>query len=98
MRPRRSGAIANCVRTRQCSRANQCRTGRKTVCLPVTRLHVAATVPFAPTRPEIASALRATRAPLSHGRGNPAVLKFREVVLGVQLGLAEARGMQSRLQ
>ena len=98
MRPRRSDTIANCVRMRQCSRANQCRDGRKTACLPVPRLHAVTTGPFAPTRPEIGSALRATRALLSRGRGNPAVLMFREVVLGVQLGLAEARGMQSRLQ
>src|SRR6266478_5843725 len=96
MRPKRSGAIANYVRKRQCSRANQCRGVRKTACLPVPRLHVAATGPFAPTRPEIASALRATRAPLSHGRGNPAVLTFRREIF--QIRSAQGATPETRLR
>src|SRR5437773_10105704 len=98
MRPSRSGAIANCVRTQQCSRANQCRDGRKTACLPVTLLHVAATGPFAPTRREIASALRATRVPLSRGRGNPAVLTFRREIFPIRSAQGATTETRSRSQ
>src|SRR4030095_11893722 len=81
---------------RQGSRANQCRDVCKTACLPVPRPHLAATGPFAPTRPEIASALRATRAPLSHARGNPAVLTFRREIVPIRS--AEGATTETRSQ
>src|SRR5438874_5721623 len=98
MRPRRSAAIANCVRMRQCSRANQCRDGRKTACLPVPRLHAVTTGPFAPTRPEIGSALRATRALLSRGRGNTAVLTFRWEIFPIRSAQGATTETRSRSQ
>src|SRR4029077_2299144 len=86
MRPKQFAAIANCVRTRQRSRASQCRGVRKSAGPPTPRLRAAATVPFAVAELEIACALLAMRARQSHGRGNRAALRFRWAIFAVRKG------------
>src|SRR2546423_5775341 len=98
MHPKQSGGIANCPRRPQGSRASQHRDVRKTAGLPVPRLCVAATCPFAPTRLEIVCELPTTRARQCRDRGSRAALTFRLEMFAVHWRSVATKLTRSRLE
>src|SRR5215467_6473004 len=83
---------------RQRSRTNQYRGGCKIACPPATRLHAAAMDPFASSRPEIACALRAMRAPQFRGRDCRAALKFLQEIFPVRSAQGATTETRTQLQ